>query len=488
MQKIYFILITTLILSACAIGPDYKKPPVTTPTHFKEAKPSKNWKLAQPNDNFDRGQWWRVFNDPQLNALEDQLNASNQSIAAATANYKQALALVDEARAAYFPTVSASLSVFKQNQNGRSGSFISTTSTTASAASPSSVGTVSSNALLLNASWEPDIWGITRRTVEASAAGAQASNAQLALTRLSSQASLAQYYFELRALDTDQQLLNDTVTDYKRILNFVRNQYAAGVSQRLDVIQAQNQLDTAQAQAINNHIGRAQYEHAIAVLIGQPPATFSLNFKPLATTPPKIPLTIPSTLLERRPDIAQAERLMAQANAQIGVNIGAYYPQLTISAFGGIQNNDNNFNLLNSPNLTWGLGPQLTGTIYDGGYRAAAVAAARANYQSTLATYRQTVLSAFQDTEDNLVALQTLGSQYVVLNKAAADARLALRLTTNQYKAGTIPFSSVVTAQTNAYTAQKNAADTNGLRMSTAVALIKSLGGGWNTSLLENPK
>ena len=471
-------------MTSCMVGPDYVRPPVATPLKFKEVK-NTHWKIAKPNDACNRGDWWRIFNDKKLNALESQLNITNQNIIAADANYRQARALVEEARASFFPTLTGSLAITRQ-KGGGSSSFVSTSSTGTTSSGTAVTGSAglrifSSHSWLLNASWEPDIWGLTRRTVEASAAGAQASAALLATTRLSAQGSLAQFYFELRALDADQKLLNETVKSYKDTLQITRNQYKSGVAQLADIVQAQSQLENAEALMINNGINRAIYEHAIAVLIGAPPANFNLPSMPLTHTPPAIPITLPSALLERRPDVAQAERLMAQANAQIGVAIAAYFPSLSLSASASSTvANAGLAQLFKVPTLAWSYGPQLTQLIYDGGLRSATVTAARAGYDSTVASYRQTVLAAFQDVEDNLASLRILTQQAVVQNQAAASAKLALKLVLNQYKAGTVIYTSVITAQINAYTAEKSAIDVTGLRMTAAVGLIKALGGGWD--------
>jgi NodT family efflux transporter outer membrane factor (OMF) lipoprotein len=470
--------ITEMMLWGCTVGPDYARPPVEIPAQYKEAP--QGWKTAQPQDEIDRGEWWKIFNDPQLNALEAQLNCANQSIASAEASYRQARALVDQARAAYFPTVTTSIALAAEGQGGSSSSSSNSSGNSSSSGSSGSL----TYSLLLDATWEPDIWGSVKRTVEASRAAAQASGAQLEATRLLQQATLAQTYFQLRAVDTDQKLLNDTVKNYQESLRLTQNQYRSGVVALVDVVQAQSQLEVAQGQAINNGIARAQFEHAIAVLIGKSPAAFSFTPQPLTARPPLIPVEVPSALLERRPDIAQAERLMAQANAQIGVAIAAYFPTLTLTATGNLQNNDLS-GLFSVPGLAWAIGPSLTQTLLDGGLRRATVAAARANYDSLVASYRQTVLAAFQNVEDNLAALRILKQQSIVQDQAAANARLALQLTTNQYQAGVVAYSNVVLAQINAYTAVKNAADTKGLEMSTAVALIKALGGGWNGCLEE---
>lgn len=484
------IILAILLLSSCTVGPDYVKPPVAVPAKFKEAT-TRNWKVAQPQDNHDRGAWWTVFNDARLNDLEKQASTANQTIVNADANYRQALALVDEARASYFPTATIIPSITRQKKGGGSTAFISTSSsgatTTGTAATGSGGGGSNSSistthSLAFAASWEPDLWGSISRTVEASRAGAAASNALLASTKLSAQGSLAQIYFQVRALDKDQQLLDRTVIEYRKALQLTQFQYASGVAARADIVQAQSQLEMAEAQAINNKISRAQCEHAMAVLVGKPPAEFSLLPMPLAALPPRIPLALPSTLLERRPDVAQAERLMAQANAQIGVAIAAYFPTLTLSATGSVTNSGY-AHWFSIPALGWALGPQLAETILDGGLRKATTQAARAGYDATVASYRQIVLAAFQDVEDNLASLHILEREAIAQNKAAQDARNALQLVLNQYKAGTVAYANVITAQTAAYTAEKNAADITGLRMTSAVGLIKALGGGWGGTL-----
>lgn len=488
------LMCISFLFSACAVGPDYVRPPVVMPKAFKEAKgkkvmgakKNKDWKVATPCDAKNKGIWWVVFNDNELNKLMDKLNVDNQTIYNAYSNYVQARALVDEARAGFYPTLTGSITVTRQKQ-GTGSTFFSSTSGTTTSSGAASTGTggtskskiTTTHSLFLNASWEPDIWGLVRRTVEASAAGAEASAALLASTRLSAQASLAQYYFELRGLDVDQKLLDDTVKGYKRTLMLTKNQYAAGVAALADVVQAQSQLESAQATAINNGILRAQYEHAIAVLMGEPPANFSLAPKPRRLTPPPIPLELPSALLERRPDIAQAERLMAQANAQIGVAVAAYFPSLTLTGSATVSGKGLG-HFFSIPSLGWAYGPQLTELILDGGLRDATVRAARAGYNANVASYRQTVLAALQDVEDNLVSLRILAKEEAVLDKAVASAKLALKLVINQYEAGTVPYSSVITAQISAYTAEMNAANVAYLRMTSAVGLIKALGGGWD--------
>jgi NodT family efflux transporter outer membrane factor (OMF) lipoprotein len=491
-KKIAILSVAMIMLTACAVGPDYKRPCVPTPAKFTEA--DKNWKTATPHDQQDRGAWWEIFHDPKLNALENQVNISNQTIATALAQYQQARALVAESRAAFFPLITANADITRQRQGSGSASFVSTSTTGALSTGSATTGggggstnpVTTTHTLGLDASWEPDLWGTIRRTVEASEAGAASSSALLANTRLSTQASLAQFYYQLRALDKDQQILDRTVADYQHALTLTQNRYKVGVAAQTDVIQARTQLESAKALAINNGINRAQLEHAIAVLIGKPPEEFNIPPSPLNSLPPAIPLSVPSALLERRPDIASAERLMAQANAQIGVAIAAYFPTLTLTASANETHPDFS-HWFSVPDLSWAIGPQLAQTIFDGGLRKATVAAARYNYNATAATYKQTVLAAFQDVEDNLVSLRTLHKEYLVQARAAADARLSLQLITNQYKAGTTAYSDVITAQTTAYNAEKTAADVIGLEMTSAVGLIKALGGDWNVCDLNKP-
>lgn len=481
-DKIIFILMLIFAITACTVGPNYVRPTSPVPTQYKEV--DEHWLVAKPNDACDRGDWWVMFHDSELNILESQVNISNQTIAAAAASYQQAQDLVDEARSGYFPTIAASYALTRQKSSSTSTTSSAGTAASSTTGATTTTGTIPTRApvttheWILDGSWEPDLWGSVRRAVEASSANAQASGAQLANSQLSAQATLAEDYFSLRALDTDQQLLDDTVKSDQQILNITQNKYKAGVSSLADVVTAKSQVEVAQAAAINNGISRAQFEHAIAVLIGQPPENFSQPQKPLTETPPVIPVSIPSLLLERRPDIAQQERLVAQANAQIGVAESAYFPNLLLTA--NTSATAVGSDLISAPALGWSLGAQLAETIFDGGLRSAAVAASKANYQVTVANYRQTVLAAFEDVEDNLASLRILNQEAAVQNQAAANAKLALQLTINDYKAGTVDYSTVLTSQLTAFTAEKNAADVNGLRMSAAVGLIKALGGGWN--------
>ncbi|RKT25565.1 NodT family efflux transporter outer membrane factor (OMF) lipoprotein [Paraburkholderia sp. RAU2J] len=462
------------LLAACAVGPDYKRPATEIPASFKEAAPG--WKVAEPADQHDRGDWWTIYEDPQLNALVDKLNAANQTVAQFAATYRQARALVSEARSAYFPVIGASAGAT------RSGNGIASSGSSTTGSSRSGVG--NSFNVQLDASWEPDLWGSVTRSVNAQTAGQQGAAADLANARLSAQATLAQTYFSLRALDSTQKLLDDTVAAYQRSLQLTQNQYAAGVAARSDVIQAQTQLQSAQAAAIDNGIQRAQDEHAIAVLIGVPASVFTLPPMPLTATPPAVPAQMPSALLERRPDIASAERKAAAANEQIGVAIAAFFPTLTVSATGGFENSVFS-QLLTAPSRFWTVGPQLAATLFDAGLRKAQTEAARATYDADVASYRQTVLAAFQDVEDNLASLRILEQEIVVQRQAVDSARQALAIVTNEYKAGTVGFVNVLTAQTTAFTAEQKLESIAGQRMVSSVGLVKALGGGWEASQMN---
>ncbi|KVZ44003.1 RND transporter [Burkholderia ubonensis] len=466
---------TAVLLAGCAVGPDYHRPDTPMPAAFKEAPAG--WKVAQPADGADRGAWWRVYGDPQLDALIGKLNASNQTIAQSAAAYRQARALVAEARAAYFPTVGLTASG-SRSRTPRA-SLSSGSSSSFGGGSSGSIG--NSYSVGLDASWEPDLWGKVSRTVGAQRAGEAAAAADLANARLSQQATLAQTYFQLRTADTLQKLLDDTVASYARSLQLTQNRYAQGVAARADVIQAQTQLQSAQAAAIDNGVARAQYEHAIATLIGEPASTFSLPPLPLAAEPPVTPVGVPSALLERRPDIAAAERRAAAANEQIGVAISAFFPTLTLSAQGGVQSSVWS-NLFTLPARFWTVGPQLAATLFDAGLRAAQTEAARATYDQDVAAYRLSVLTAFQDVEDNLASQRILAQEIDVQRQAVDSAEHALAIVTNQYKAGTVDYLNVLTAQTTAFSAHQKLATIAGQRMVSSVGLVKALGGGWDVS------
>lgn len=479
----YIGILLIIALTACTVGPDYKRPPVMIPSKYKEAP--QGWKIAQPQDDCDRGKWWQVFNDELLNQLEERVNISNQNIKAAEAAYRQAQALVAEARAAYFPVITGS-GTFTRQQSSASKTPTQAGSTLATIATQDITKEPVTNDfnLTLGATWEPDIWGLVRRTVEAANDGAQASAAALALTTLSMQASLAQFYFELRGLDGDQKVLDDTVINYKKLLKITENQYHAGTVSQAAILQVKSLLELAQVAAIDNGILRAQYEHAIAVLTGRPPGDFSIISHNVHIEPPFIPVAMPSTLLERRPDIAESERLVAQANAQIGVAIAAFFPTLTLSATGGFDSSLLK-NLFTKPARFWSIAAALADTIYDGGLRSAKVDAARAVYDQTVAMYRQTVLSAFQNVEDNLASLRILDDEVKKQNEAVDSAKKLLQIVTNEYQAGTAQLSDILNAELTLYTAEKGANDINYRRMTAAVGLIMALGGGWDQASLR---
>lgn len=469
------------LLCGCTVGPDYIRPDIGVPVVYKEAPvnvvqeaPAKGWKVATPEDHVRRGSWWIPFHDPVLDALICQVATSNQNIIQAEANYRQALALVNQSRAGFFPTVASNTDVSRSktstfnNLNSESGS-------------KSDFGdNVSNNyRLTFDAAWEPDLWGTVRRNVEANRAAAGASFAELALTTLSMQATLAQTYFQLRGLDGDQRVLDNTLSNYQKLLKITRNRYDVGVASKGDVLQVQSQLEQAQVAAIDNRINRAVYEHAIAILIGLPPANFSLPPCEDQHEVPVIPVEIPSTLLERRPDIAQAERQVAQANAEIGVAIAAYFPVLTLSGSYGW--NSNHFpQLFSGPASLWSLGSQLAQTLFDAGARWANVQGSKANFDATVANYRQVVLAAFQEVEDQLATLRILEKELAAQQQALATARQSLKLIMNEYQAGTKGLTDVLTAEISVYTAEKGANDIAYRRSVAAVGLIKAMGGGWD--------
>jgi NodT family efflux transporter outer membrane factor (OMF) lipoprotein len=474
-----------MLLTACTVGPDYVRPTAEAPAAFKEMD---GWKQAQPRDQEIKGKWWEAYNDPLLNNLEEQVNISNQNLAQAEAQYRQARALVQSARAGYFPTVSASAS---ESRSRASSSF---SSTQLQSTNPVTRGITNNYLLTLDAVWELDVWGRVRRTVESNEANAQASAADLEAARLSAHAELAQNYFQLRALDTQKQLFDDSVAAYEKNLQLTQNQYAAGIVAKADVILAQTQLKSTQAQAIDVGVQRAQLEHAIALLIGKPASVFSIAPAPLTATLPAVPIGVPSELLERRPDVAAAERLVAAANAQIGVAIAAYFPSLTLSASGGYQSSSWS-NWLTLPSRFWAVGPALAATLFDGGLRRAQTDQAIAVYDGNVAAYRQTVLTGFKEVEDNLAALRILEQEAEVQDEAVQFARQTVALTTNQYKAGTVNYLNVTVVQAAALNNERTAVDILNRRLVASVLLIKALGGGWNSSdltstayLAVNPK
>jgi NodT family efflux transporter outer membrane factor (OMF) lipoprotein len=473
-----------LLFAGCTVGPDYVRPKAPVPEAYKE---NAGWKVAQPRDQLSRGAWWEIYGDRELNGLEAQVDISNQNIATAAANFHQALALIKVARAAYFPTVTggASYTRFRRSTSlgTRNTNFGGSSGTGGSGIGNLPGSTLSDYLLNGDVSWELDLWGKVRRSVESSRASAQASAADLEGVRLSAQATLAQSYFQLRALDAQKRLLDDIAADFQKILNRTRNRYKVGVASRNDIALAETQLKNTQAQATDLMVQRAQLEHAIATLLGKPASVFSIKAAPVPLKIPPIPVGLPSELLERRPDIATAERQMAAANAQIGVALAAYYPTVTLSATGGFEAATAPL-WYTWPSRFWSLGAALAQTLFDAGLRSGQTEAARAAYDATVATYRQTVLTGFQEVEDNLAALRILEEEAKVQDEAVKAARLSVKLSDNQYQAGTISTLDLLVVVTNARNNERTAVTILGNRLSASVLLIKALGGGWKASEL----
>jgi NodT family efflux transporter outer membrane factor (OMF) lipoprotein len=476
-----------VMLKGCDKAPKYKQPSVAVPAAYKENLPvtfkeTDDWKFAHPKDDTIRGKWWEIFNDPQLNALEEQVNISNQNIAQADAAFRAARAVVKQSRSEYFPTVTTSPSF----SVSRSPSF--NTSNTPGTQSGNSGGRVIHQyALPFDATWEPDLWGRVRNTVIASASEAQATAADLENVRLSVEAELAFDYFQLRALDAQQQLLDDTVTQFQKQLELTQTLFQSGIASDEDVALAETQLKTTQAQATDNGIARAQLEHAIALLTGQPASLFTLKPAPSQFVPPPIPVGLPSQLLERRPDIAAAERRVAEANAQVGVAKAAFFPSLILNAAAGLESNSL-ATWLTWPARFFSLGPSLSQTLFDRGRRAAVTEQVRAEYDGTVATYRQSVLTAFQEVEDNLAALRILSRELEQQNDAIASSQRSLNLANDRYQAGIDSYLNVITAQTALLSNQRTAVNLQMQQMTASVLLVKALGGGWDSSQLPTQK
>lgn len=457
------VLLLSTLVAGCMVGPDYVRPSAPVPLAYRELPtPPQGWSFAKPDDGHGGGAWWAVFNDPELDRLERQVAVNNQTIKQSEAAYQQARALVDEARAGLFPVLGGTGSITRARQSN----FFATSGTAQA-----------------NASWDIDVWGRIRRDIESSIAGAQASAADLANATLSEQATLAATYFDICYQDALIALLQSTVAAYQRSLTITQNQLQFGVAAPSDVITARALLDTAQSSLINAGVARAQYEHAIASLIGVPPADFSIQKRQLTTIVPIIPVSLPSTLLQRRPDIAAAERSMQQQNAQIGVNIAAFYPDISLSGLFGYSGSPLSM-LFNATHELWSLGGTLTETVFEGGLRHAQVAAARAVYDQSVAGYRQTVLSAFQQVEDQLAALRILAQQAVVQDQADADAARAVTIAINEYEAGTQAYNFVETQQTLLLSNQETALSIEVSRLVDSVTLAEALGGGWDTTHL----
>jgi NodT family efflux transporter outer membrane factor (OMF) lipoprotein len=474
-------LFAFILFKGCDKAPKYKKPPVETPSAYKESTPENfketdDWKFARPSDDAIRGKWWEMFNDPQLNALIERANSANQSVALAEANFRAARAVIKESRSELYPRVTTNPSITNSRQ-----------SSSASQSPFTPKGAVTDYSLPFDASWEPDFWHRIRNTVKANAFEAQATAGDLENTRLSVQGELAANYFQLRANDAQKQLLDATVAAYEKALELTKVQFETGIASDEDVAQAQTQLETTRAQATDLGIERAQFEHAIAVLTGQPASMFSINFVPLNAEPPAIPFGVPSQLLERRPDIAAAERRVAEANAQIGVAKAAFYPSLTLGGAGGLASSSF-ASWLTWPARFWSVGPSLALTLFDKGQRKAVTEQTRAIYDGNVASYRQTVLTAFQEVEDSLAALRILSTEAQQQDAAVKAATRSLELANERYKAGIDSYLNVITAQTTLLTNQKTALNLRTQQVTASVQLIKALGGGWNASELPSPK
>jgi len=443
--------------------------------------------VAEPGDATLHGKWWEIYNDPDLNALEEQLNVDNQNIRQSFENFMEARALVREARAQYFPTVSIGPSYNESRTSGTTtGGATGGTGTGGTTTTTTGGRNIQTFSLPADVSWAPDLWDKVRNTVRSAQYNAQMSAADLENERLTEQASLAEFFFEIRGQDKLQQILNDTVDADKKALDITRNLYQLGVDDQISVVEAEATLHSAESAALNVGVARAQYEHAIAMLVGKPASSFSIPVKPETTAPPPIPIGLPSQLLERRPDVAEAERSMASANAQIGVAYAAYYPALTLSASGGVQSSALK-NLLEWPSRFWSVGPSVSETVYDGGLRRATVNQYVATYNLNLAGYRQSVLNAFQQVEDYLASVRILSRQILRQQEAVTSSETFLKLEMVRYETGVDPYIDVITAQT---TLLNNRQSLNALQvqeMTSSVQLIEALGGGWDSSQLPTP-
>jgi NodT family efflux transporter outer membrane factor (OMF) lipoprotein len=473
------ICFISLFLSGCMVGPKYVKPTAPMAPGFKEQPPesfkeSDGWKTAQPHDQALRGNWWEIFGDPQLNALEEEVTLSNQDLKVAEARFRQARAMIRFNRSAEFPTISTSPSIANERLSPNQPYFPQSVSANATG----------SFTLPFDLSYEVDLWGRVRRTVSASREEAQATAADVQTANLSLHAELAVDYFELRSADDQKQLLDDTVKAYTDALQLTENRFEGGAAPRSDVAQAKTQLDGAQVQDTDITVIRAQFEHAIATLIGKPPAEFNITPAPkTALLLPIIPVGVPASLLERRPDIAAGERRVAEANDQIGIARAAFFPSLVLGATGGFTGTSIT-NWFNWPSRMWAVGPQMSQTIFDAGRRRAVSEGATANYDGTVASYRQTTLTAFQEVEDNLAALRILEKEAQQQREATVSAEESLQLFTNRYEGGVDNYLQVITAQTVLLTNQRNDIDIQRRRMDASVLLVKAVGGGWDTSQL----
>jgi NodT family efflux transporter outer membrane factor (OMF) lipoprotein len=469
-------VLVSLLCSACRVGPQYQRPTTPVPVALKELKDNDQWKMATPSDGLIKGKWWEIFGDPELNRLEELVNVNNQNVKQAEAQFRQARSLIAANHANYYPTIGSNPAI-TQSDTGPNSSKVPGTSRGGSTSQIFSLPVV--------ATWEPDLWGRVRLSVENAVDNAQVSAADLENIRLSAQALLASDYFLLSAQDMQEAVLHDTIDSYEKNLQLTMNRYNGGVASKSDVTLAQTQLAGARAQSTDLHVARAQYEHAIAMLTGQPPASLEIGISKIAGPPPPVPLAVPSQLLERRPDIAANERLVAAANANIGLAETAYYPTLTLSASAGFLST-NLANLFTFASRSWSASPAVSQTLFDFGRRGAQMEGARASYDATVAAYRQTVLGAFQEVEDDLASLRYLAEEAVQQQEAVVAAQQALALEIDRYRAGTDSYLNVITTQIIALSDEQNAITILQRRMSAAVDLVKALGGGWDSSTLPS--
>jgi len=471
--------IPLLLLAGCMVGPKYVKPSAPLAPGFRETanlNRGDGWKIAEPGDAQLRGKWWELYGDAKLNELEEQVDPSNQTLKIAEANFRQARTAIRFNRAAEAPTIGTSPSISAIRSSANQPYF------------PASQANNGSGEFTLpfDLSYEIDLWGRIRRSVAAAREGAQASAAELETARLSLHAELAVDYFEVRSADAQEQLLHDTVEAYSKALQLTENRFEGGAAPKSDVAQAKTQLEAARVLDTEVRVQRAQYEHALAILIGKPPAAFSLPPIPLNVEPPvlpSVPVALPAQLLERRPDIAAAERRMAASNEQIGIAQAAYYPALNLAAVAGLEGSSL-LNWFNWPSRVWAVGASMSETLFDGGRRRATSESARAGYDASVANYRQTVLTSFQQVEDNLVVLRELSTESVQQHEATASAEESLRLFQNRYAGGVDTYLQVVTSQTTALSNERNDIDLMRRRLEANVLLIKATGGGWDTTAL----
>jgi NodT family efflux transporter outer membrane factor (OMF) lipoprotein len=482
-----------ICLAGCMVGPRYHRPDATpqppppsykeSPTQIQDPGP---WKVAEPQDATLRGKWWEIFNDPELNSLEEQLNINNQNIKQFFENFMAARALVAQARSQLYPTIRTTPSISRSQSSGNTGNLTATTGTGGTGTGATTAGRQTSLfALPADVSWAPDLWGRIRSQIHAAQYNAQLSAADLENERLIEQASLAIFLFELRGQDALRKIFDETIEADKKSVELTRARFETGIDNEISLVQAQNALQSAEAAGANLGIARAQFEHAIALLIGTPASSFSLPVKPLDHTPPAIPIGVPSQLLERRPDIAASERSMAAANAQIGAAVAAYYPNLTLSASGGFESSSIT-NLLSYSSRFWSVGPSVSETIFDAGLRRATVLQFEATYNANVAGYRQTVLTAFQQVEDFLATVRILSQQIELQREAEKSAERFLELANARYYTGVDTYLNVLVAQTTLLSNQQNLASLRTQAMTASVQLIQALGGGWDRSELPS--